>query len=283
MTSGRPELVSARTRRAVREMMSGTVLRDIDGMWQDEGFAPSFEEDPAVGGQRVSRFQSYLDQVDWTDRAHVDRALRVFETALVDIDEQYLAGVRRHLERDGYSFVDGRIAGGPVTAGVRERSLSAVENPAAIREHLDRISRALADDDPRQAIGSAKELIESTAKLVLRSRGLAVNDRDDFPELVRAAQMTLEVHPKQATPSPDGSDAVKRILGAATAAALGVNDLRNRGFGTGHGSTVRPAGLGPRHAHLAVSAAKLWCEFMLDTLADPAAPWRKHADREPAS
>jgi hypothetical protein len=210
MTGGRPELVSARTRRAVREMMSGTVLRDIDGMWQDEGFAPRSDEDPAVGGQRVSRFQSYLDQVDWTDRAHVDRALRVFENALADIDEQYLAGVRRHLERDGYSFVDGRIAGGPMTAGVRERSLSAVEDPAAIREHLDRISRALADDDPRQAIGSAKELIESTAKLVLRSRGLAVNDRDDFPELVRAAQMTLEVRPRQATPGPDGSDAVRQ-------------------------------------------------------------------------
>lgn len=162
-----------------------------------------------------------------------------------------LAGVRRSLERDGYSFVDGRITGGPATATVREGSLSAVEDPAAIREHLDRISRALADDDPRQAIGSAKELIESTAKLVLRTRGLPVNDRDDFPELVRAAQTALEVHPKQATAGPDRSDAVKRILGGATAAALGVNELRNRGFGTGHGNAARPAGLGPRHAHLA--------------------------------
>lgn len=32
MSDGRPELVSVRTRRAVREMMSDTVLRDIDGM-----------------------------------------------------------------------------------------------------------------------------------------------------------------------------------------------------------------------------------------------------------
>ncbi len=229
----RPALVHVRTRRAVREMMSDTVLRDIDGMWQDEGFAPG-PADPEVGGQRVSRFQSYLDQVDWADRGHVDRALRVFETALADFDDQYLGGVRRCLERDGYTFAEGRITGGPVGLTVRERALSAVKDPAAIRDHLDRISRALADDDPAQAIGSAKELVESTAKLVLRTRGLKVSDRDDLPELVRKAQMALELHPKQATPGPDGSDAVKRILGGATAAALGINELRNRGFGTGH-------------------------------------------------
>ncbi len=55
MSDERLELVHVRTRRAVREMMSDTVLRDIDGMWQDEGFAPG-PEDPDVGGQRVSRF-----------------------------------------------------------------------------------------------------------------------------------------------------------------------------------------------------------------------------------
>ena len=258
-------------------MMSSTVLRDIDGMWQDEGFAPG-PEDPDVGGQRVSRFQSYLDQVDWTDRGHVDRALRVFETALAAFDDQYLGGVRQCLERDGYTFTDRRITGGPVGLTVREGALSAVEDPAAIRDHLDRISRALADDDPAQAIGSAKELVESTAKLVLRTRGLEVSDRDGFPELVRATQVALDVHPKQATLGPDGSDAVKRILGGATAAALGVNELRNRGFGTGHGPAGRRAGLGPRHAHLAVSSAKLWCEFMLHTLADLDAPWRKHGE-----
>lgn len=34
-------------------------------------------------------------------------------------------------------------------------------------------------------------------------------------------------------------------------------------------------GLGTRHAHLAVNAALTWCQLMLDTLADPEAPWRK--------
>jgi hypothetical protein len=33
-------------------------------------------------------------------------------------------------------------------------------------------------------------------------------------------------------------------------------------------------GLRHRHAQLAVNAAVTWCSVMLDTLADPEAPWR---------
>jgi hypothetical protein len=42
-------------------------------------------------------------------------------------------------------------------------SLSNLKDASAIREQLDRVQRA-AVDDPALAIGSAKELIESTAK-----------------------------------------------------------------------------------------------------------------------
>ncbi|WP_374582919.1 abortive infection family protein [Frankia sp. CiP3] len=46
--------------------------------------------------------------------------------------------------------------------------------------------------------------------------------------------------------------------------------------GTGHGPTATRAGLGARHAHLAVNAALTWCQIVLDTLADPNAPWHKN-------
>lgn len=45
----RPELVSRRTREAVRDWMSGTTLREIDELWQDELFPPVFE-----GGVKAS-------------------------------------------------------------------------------------------------------------------------------------------------------------------------------------------------------------------------------------
>jgi Abortive infection C-terminus len=85
------------------------------------------------------------------------------------------------------------------------------------------------------------------------------------------------LHPSAAVPGPDGSDAVKKILGSVSGIAIGLAGLRNRGYGTGHGPAQAPSGLGARHAHLAVNAAFTWCQLMLDTLADPKAPWRKTA------
>lgn len=280
----RQELVGRRAREAVRDGMSGTTLWQIDQLWQDELFAPPTEDPEPVGGQRVTRFQGYLNQVDWTDPGHVSRALRVFEQALRPyfIEDPpsdwaintYLPRVRRLLERDGYVLHDdGRITGG-ATSVIAEQFLSNLTDPVVIREHLERIGSAVERDDPAQAIGSAKELIESTAKVVLHARGESVADSEDLPQLVRRAQQSLAVHPSDVTEGPDGSDAVKKVLGAASTIASGLSELRNRGYGTGHGPGRSRSGLGPRHARLAINAAKLWCEFMLDTLTDPRAPWR---------
>ncbi|MDQ1250208.1 MAG: hypothetical protein QG597_4587 [Actinomycetota bacterium] len=95
----------------------------------------------------------------------------------------------------------------------------------------------------------------------------------DLPKLALEAQRALKVHPISASPGPDGNDAVKRVLGGVTTVATGVAELRNKA-GTGHGPGRPRVGLGARHAHLAVGAARLWCEFMLDTLGDPHAPRR---------
>lgn len=161
------------------------------------------------------------------------------------------------------------------------RSLAMITDPTAIQEQLDRIQRAIIDD-PALAIGSAKELVESTAKCVLPERGRPVNDKDDLPALARAAQEALDLHPASSAPGPDGSDAVRKILGAVTTIASGFGELRNRGYGTGHGPSGARLGLHTRHAHLAVNAAITWCQLMLDTLADPGAPWRKNTQTAPS-
>ncbi len=276
MADWRPrDLVSRAARRAFRELAPSIVVREIDGMWQDEGFAPGPDND--LDGVRRSLYQSYLDAVDWTDPSHVGRALRVFEQTARNVEPHAVQSAYEVLERDGYQVLDnGRIAGGPVTV-LREGPLAELSDPAAIRENLERIALAIEHGDPAQAIGSAKELVESTAKVVLRELGRSVDDKDDLPQLVHRAQVALGVHPSTASPGPDGTDAVKKILGGAVTITSGLAELRNRGYGTGHGPAGPRVGLRARHAHLAVAGARLWCEFMLDTLADPAAPWRKNA------
>jgi hypothetical protein len=168
--------------------------------------------------------------------------------------------------------LESRLAG----PTIEEEFIANLRNPVAIREQLARLS-SIAQSDPPAAIGTAKDLIESTAKTVLLERGLDANDRDDLPALVRQAQEALELHPAAARPGPDGTDAVKRILGGLVNIAAGLGELRNRGYGTGHGPKGERVGLRPRHARLAVNAAMTWCSIMLDTLADDEAPWRSES------
>ncbi len=92
----------------------------------------------------------------------------------------------------------------------------------------NRIGRAVQHDDPAQAIGSAKELIESTAKLVNRELGHDITGREELPELVKTTQEFLLIHPVQmTTDGTDGSRPVKRILGAASTVATDIAEVRN--------------------------------------------------------
>jgi hypothetical protein len=98
-----------------------------------------------------------------------------------------------------------------------------------------------------------------------------------LPALVNTVQKALKLDAASAPDGPDGSKAVKKILSGSVNIAVGVAELRNQGFGSGHGQASAPSGLGVRHARLTVNAAVTWCELILDTLSDPAAPWRKAA------
>jgi hypothetical protein len=270
------DLVRGISRDLFRNLMKdegtvGLIHRAFQGVGFDE---PGPDSVPENLGQRRGLTQAYFDAVDWTDERQVGRALRAVEWLLHGTRGPNVDNFFASLRRDGY-IVDpstGRIT----SAGPRfpTGSLANLKDPSAIREHLDRIQHAVVDD-PALAIGSAKELIESTAKVALSERGLPVKEKDDVPALVRQAQQALSLHTSASTPGPDGTDPVKKILGAVSGIAIGVAELRNRA-GTGHGPAATRAGLRARHAHLAVNAALTWCHLVLDTLADPEAPWRKN-------
>jgi hypothetical protein len=254
--------------------MTGSTVGAISTAFQDEGFAPNPDctyEDNSVRRQTT---QEYMESVDWTDFSHVARALRVFERLMEDFEDQYTEKVRRALRQDGYVIKETGEIVSERPQLLPAESLANLKEPAAILEQLERIRRAM-DDDPPLAVGSAKEVVESTAKVVLTERGLPVDDRDDVPALVSKAQQALGLHPSSTAAGPDSTDAVKKILGGLMAVTIGLAELRNRGYGTGHGASGRRVGLRQRHAHLAVNAAMTWCQLMLDTLTDEGAPWRR--------
>ncbi len=141
----------------------------------------------------------------------------------------------------------------------------------ALRDHIDRIQRAHRDDDAAQLLGSTKELLESTAKVVLERTGKETPQK--FPALMTAAFEALHIHPKtNASTGTPLHEPVRKILGGALQIVLGIDELRNS-HGTGHGRTELRA-LSPRHAQLAVDAGLTVAKLLLNTLDDPAAPWR---------
>lgn len=119
----------------------------------------------------------------------------------------------------------------------------------------------------------AKELVESTAKLVLRSRGVAYTKSDDVPALVARAQESLGLNASGVDVAAPEAKALRRILQSLTSLTQRITELRNQ-VGTGHGRASVPTWVRPRHARLAAGASQTWCQLMLETLEDPDAPWR---------
>jgi hypothetical protein len=91
-----------------------------------------------------------------------------------------------------------------------------------------------------------------------------------FPELTRRAQKALGLHPEAVSPAQAGFDAIKRLLGALSTVAAGVDEVRNQ-YGTGHGRAKKVSGLKPRHARLVVRSAA-YVGILLDTLNEPTTP-----------
>jgi hypothetical protein len=99
----------------------------------------------------------------------VSRAIRAFDRLLVDV------------RPDGVYGASNATAGAP---WLPADELGKLRDPVAIADQLTRIRTGL-DADPALAIGSAEELIESTAKTVLAEAGETWNERnDDLPALV---------------------------------------------------------------------------------------------------
>lgn len=163
----------------------------------------------------------------------------------------------------------------PQIGRVADVALDALPDSSAIREHLGRLASSI-DTDPRLAVAVAvaKDLVESTAKLVLRETRIAYTRSDDLPALVARAQEALALHPAGVKDSTDEAAALRTILGSLIRLTQGVTELRNQ-VGVGHGRESVPAWVRPRHARLAAGAATTWCNLMLETLGDPEAPWRK--------
>lgn len=231
-----------------------------------------FDDDRfGLRGDEDERFVAFLaEMVHPVVRPDPDEAARIVE---------HLNGF---LRRDGWELVvTDEISGRPIYAGRRTGGLKTASDalaleryermskPDEIRAHLRRIHTGL-ERDPPAAIASAKELVETTCKVILDDYGIEYTRRDEVMDLYKKLAKALKLRAEDIPESRRGSEAAQQALRSLVSVVQSLAELRNE-LGLGHGqSGPHPGSL--RHARLAFNAATTVVEFLLDTWHERPAP-----------
>ena len=168
----------------------------------------------------------------------------------------------KHLNVDGFEIAQtDEISGKPVFSGrqkaIGQAHLTAKKveikrylNTAYVNSKINTMTDAI-HKDTDLAIGTAKELLETTCKSILRQKSVTINSDWTLPQLLKATTNSLDFAPKEASNADKADKAIKQILGGISSIVQGVGELRN-GYGTGHGKDADFKGLEIKYAKLLV-------------------------------
>ncbi len=270
----RRQLVRVGVRNVLRDYWAGTTVGHIDDSFRSAGFEPNPEFVPRSSGQRRGLVDQFYANIDWTNSDAVNRFLAdVLQPVLVSLQTQAdrpgagsdyaattLGRLVKLLELDGYSTKDGRIRLVGSTALIDQARRAG--DVTALTAMLPRLEDA--DDDPWLAIGTAKEIVEHIARVIISKGGSPEPSRDtDLGELTRTALKMLDLLPADVPDTKKGSESIKRVLQGLVQIVQGTGELRNL-YGTGHGRAALARVYG-RHARLVVGAALAWSHFVSET------------------
>jgi hypothetical protein len=271
------ELISRKTRTELREYFVGTSLSIVADEFEAADIACDTAYSPKVGGARRSLVEQYYHSLDWTKWADVRKFITVYENVLTHLEDladgnqewavKTFGSLKRWIERDGYSYTNGRLnrIGSKPALEQISHAAGALDLPELQRQ-IHRLNTSL-ETDPGLAIGTAKELVETVCRTILDQRSIAVPDDADIGAMVKEARKALGLVPETVPSAARGAETVRRLLSNLGNIAQGLGELRNL-YGTGHGKSGAAKGLAPRHARLAVGAAATLAMFLLETHAE---------------
>lgn len=179
------------------------------------------------------------------------------------------------LKKDGFQLVEKtRISGRPVFVGRRvgihappgigaAKETFSGTDVSYIAQQITRMEAAV-NQDPELAIGTAKELVETCCKSILKEAGITLSVGDDLPKLVKRTVAVLQLTPNDIPEQASAAETIKRLLSNLASISQGIAELRNN-YGTGHGKHSGSKGLQSRHAKLAVGAASTLAVFLVET------------------
>lgn len=122
----------------------------------------------------------------------------------------------------------------------------------------------LQKENPTDAIGKAKELIESCCKTILEECDVAIESTADMGKVVSQTTKILKITPEDVPEYLPAAKTMKALLGNLRGIAGALVELRNS-YGSGHGKSVSFRGLKERHAKLAVGSSVTLVQFLWDS------------------
>ena len=131
-------------------------------------------------------------------------------------------------------------------------------------DYIDTYEKEMCENitkNPTEAIGQAKELIETCCKSVLEDENIIINKDWDINQLVDETLKILELMPRQVDLKEKGSENIKALLGNLKSIPNYLAQLRNS-YGSGHGKSKNFKMLTERHAKLAVGASLTFVGFV---------------------
>lgn len=164
---------------------------------------------------------------------------------------------------------DGRLEFAPLSGFGGDEALRRLKEYGEIISHENLIGRIRAiersvETSPTDAIGAAKELIESITKEIIEKSGGTVPPKSKPSSLVKETLRLLDLAPDDISDRARGFSAIKLTLTSLVNIAHQIDELRAL-YGSGHGRASSSKGLEPRHARLAVGAASSLCLFLVET------------------
>ncbi len=271
------DLISKKTRQEFREYFVGTTLRQIEMAFDVADIVCDTTYNPSTSGARRSLVEQYYHSIDFTKWSDVRKILKVYENELIQLEansgssdswaestSKTFESLKRWLEKDGFIYSKGHLTKSAADLHLSEvsRAVEKLDAPELQRQ-IDRM-RSAAQDDPSLAVGTAKELLETTCKTILEERGVLIDQSWDIPRLLKETREILDLLPEQMPDDAKGIDIIKKLLGNLGTIGHSLAELRNL-YGTGHGKSIKAKGLEPRHARLAVGAAATLVTFLFET------------------
>lgn len=295
------DIISKKTRYEFREYMVGDLaLHGIEKEFYLADLRMDPRYAPVVSGKRRLLVERFYHSVRWSRWEDVRKILRVFQNVLrklerdlreegesgtringnvhTDLDEvlknwkairiTYLkrafSSLRECVKQDGFEYKNGRLMPiGKTTQLLRMQTIADSFAAQEIHRQIDRMEEGLISD-PALAIGTAKELIETTCKTILQERQAQVPDSWDIGELVRETRRNLCLLPDDIPNATKGVESIRKLLGGLGSIAQGLGELRSL-YGTGHGKPGASKSIDRRLAGLAVGSALTLATFLFET------------------